>query len=68
MCTRIPHSGDVVRVHQGVKLNGRDLSGALLTVTSVHAVVELDATEWTGNRPIHLMASSVDIVTPEGSG
>jgi hypothetical protein len=67
MCTRIPAKGAVVRVHQGVTTkDGRDISGLLLTVVDVHAVVEIDGTEWTGDRPIHLIASQVDIVTPEG--
>lgn len=67
MCTRIPHAGDVVRVHQGVTVDGRNLSGCMFTVVGVHAVIELDVTEWTGDHPLHLMASTVDIVTPDGA-
>lgn len=66
MCARVPAVGDVVRVHPGVMVAGRSMAGMHLTVVGVHAVVEVDATEWTGTAPIHLLASNVDVITPGG--
>jgi hypothetical protein len=66
---RPPHAGDVLRVHPGVLVEGRDLGGIHLTVkatTESAAAAEFDATEVTGGRPIHLLASDVDLVYPFG--
>lgn len=60
--TTIPHQHDVVRVHPGVMVDGRNLGGMHLTVTSSVTVVELDATETAGGKAIHLLASQVDII------
>lgn len=57
-----PHPQDIVRVHPGVMVDGRNLGGMHLTVTSAVTVVELDATETAGGRPIHLLASQVDVI------
>ncbi|GLZ34839.1 hypothetical protein Lesp02_70260 [Lentzea sp. NBRC 105346] len=71
--TRVPGLQDVVRVKDGTVLpDGRDVSGLLLTVTGTHVayclepadMTEVDATEWTGDKPIHLLASQVDVMTP----
>lgn len=66
MCTRVPSVGDVIRVKPGVTAGDRCLGGMHLTVVGVHAVVEVDATEWTGGAAIHLLASNVDIVSSRG--
>lgn len=60
--TRHATPGDVVKVHPDVIHDGRRLGGLLLTVVAVQHVVELDATQWTGDRPIHLNADQVDLV------
>jgi len=67
MTDLIPAAGDVVRVHQGVMSDGRHLGGMHLTVTRVYVEVEVDTVEWTGDRPIHLPVSAVDVVH-RGSG
>lgn len=63
----LPDIGDVVRVHPGVVDHGHRLGGALLTVTTLDthdmADVELDATQSTGDRPVHLHLADVDVVT-----
>lgn len=57
----LPAPGDVVKVHADVTRDGHSLGGALLTVVQVHHTVELDATQYTGQRPIHLPATDVDL-------
>lgn len=62
MITRTPHVHDVVRVHPGVIVDGRDLGLVLLTVKDIQAAGELDATETAGGRAVHLDSSQYDLV------
>lgn len=55
------HAQDIVRVHPGVLVDGRDCSGVLLTVVAATAA-DLDGTQSTGDRPIHLGLADVDLV------
>lgn len=68
----IPGVGDVVCVHPGIVKSGRNIGGVLLTIVRLCPVdptrcafadFELDATEFTGDRPIHLRLTDVDVVT-----
>lgn len=67
MGTRIPDIGDAVRVHRDINDHGHHLNGMLLTVTDLDthdpADVKLDATVYTGDRPVHIHLADVDVVT-----
>jgi hypothetical protein len=62
MTLAVPHPQDIVRVHPGVMVDGRNLGGMHLTVTATVTLIELDATEFAGGKPIHLLSSQVDVV------
>lgn len=57
----IAHPHDVVRVHPGVLIEGRDLGGMHLTVVRAE-LSTVDATETAGGRPVHLDAADCDLV------
>jgi H2-forming N5,N10-methylenetetrahydromethanopterin dehydrogenase-like enzyme len=61
------HTHDIVRVHDGVTIAGRNASGIHLTViaTDDPAPGVLHLSEWTGND-VYLRAADVDVITPRG--
>lgn len=61
------HARDIVRVHPGITVAGRNASGLHLTVIAPDdpAPGVLHLSEWTGND-VYLTATSVDVVTRLG--
>ena len=62
---RMPQPFDVVAVCPGFVVDGRHLESVRLTIVAVSVDGrEVDATETTGGRPIHLCESEFRLVTP----
>ncbi len=65
MNDHVAHARDIVRVHPGIRIGGRNAAGIHLTVVSVPAPGRLELSEWSGDR-VHLAAADVDVVTRSG--
>jgi hypothetical protein len=62
---RMPVQYDVIAVCPDVRIDGRDYTSVRLTVSTVSLDgSEVDATETTGGRLIHLLASQFRLVSP----
>lgn len=62
---RMPAPYDVVQVKAGQVIDGRHLESVLLTISAVSLDgTEIDATETTGGRLIHLLMTQCRLVSP----
>lgn len=62
---RMPVPYDVIAVCPDVKIDGRDYTSVRLTISTVNMDgSEVDATEYTGGRLIHLLRCQFRLVSP----